>query len=73
MVDKTGMGFLAVAVHLQMIGIRDTGSIRLHLRQDSSSCNTIGTAGCLLTSVLSQSTLEILCYDVTCSMWWSLV
>ena len=34
---KTGMSILAVAVHLQMIVIRDTGSIRLHFRQDSSS------------------------------------
>ena len=32
---KTGMGVLAVAGHLQIIVIRDRGSIRLYFRQDS--------------------------------------
>ena len=34
---EVGMSVLAVAVHLQTIVIRDTGSIRLPFRQDSSS------------------------------------
>ena len=34
---EVGMGVLAVTVHLQIIVIRDTGSIRLQFRQDSSS------------------------------------
>ena len=69
MIDKTGTGGLAVAAHLKMIAITGRGSIRLHFRQDSSSCNKIGATVCLLTLVLSQLTLGLLCYNVTCSMW----